>query len=67
MILYALTHGFLDSIAIEDLGKFEQELYKDMKSNEKGIELANSIRTNKALPDSNELDAYFQDFKKRFI
>ena len=67
MILYALTHGHLDSIPVENLKKFEDELYRDMKSNAKAMEIATGIRDNKALPDFEVLDEYFKDFKKRFI
>ena len=67
MILYALTHGHLDSIAIEDLKKFEDDLYRDMETNEKAKEIALGIRTNKVLPDFEVLDSYFNEFKKRFM
>ena len=67
MILYALTHGHLDSIEIENLKKFETELYRDLKNNPKGKEIAQGIKTNKALPDFGVLDEYFKDFKKRFM
>ena len=67
MILYALTHGHLDSIPVENLKKFEDELYRDMKSNARAKEIATGIRDNKALPDFEVLDEYFKDFKKRFI
>ena len=67
MILYALTQGFLDNIEIENLKKFEDELYRDMKINTQGKEIAESIRTSKVLPDKEVLNAYFQDFKKRFM
>ena len=67
MILYALTQGFLDNIAVEDLKKFEDSLYRDMKVNEAGKKIAEEIRTSKVLPDKEVLNAYFQDFKKRFM
>ena len=67
MILYALTHGHLDNIEIENLKKFEEDLYRDMQTNEKGKEIAEGIKTNKVLPDFEVLDSYFADFKKRFI
>ena len=67
IILYALTHGHLDSIAIEDLKKFEDYLYRDMETNEKAKEIALGIKNNKVLPDFEVLDSYFQDFKKRFM
>lgn len=67
MILYCLTHSHLDSIAMEDLAKFEESLYLDMKTNEEAKALADEIRTTKVLPDSERLDKYITEFKKRFV
>lgn len=67
MILYCLTHSHLDSIAVEDLAKFEESLYLDMKTNEEAKALADEIRTTKVLPDSERLDKYITEFKKRFV
>lgn len=67
LILYALTHGHLDSIEIDNLKKFETELYRDLKNDPKGMEIAKGVRENKVLPDFGVLDEYFKDFKKRFI
>ena len=67
MILYALTHGHLDNIPVEDLKKFESSLYSEMKTNEECKKIASDIRTNKVLPDTQILDSYFQEFKKRFM
>lgn len=66
MILYALTHGFLDSIKIEDLKRFEEQLYLEMKSNNDAIEIANYIKDKKVLPEEDKLDLYFKEFIKRF-
>ena len=67
IILYALTHSFLDSIKVEDLAKFEESLYNDLKINEEGQALRNYITATKSLPDTEKLDKYLADFKKRFI
>ena len=66
MILYCLTHGFLDNIKIEDLQRFEEQLYLEMKSNSEAMELAKTIRETKALPETEKMDQYFKDFVKRF-
>ncbi|MDE7213263.1 MAG: F0F1 ATP synthase subunit alpha, partial [Anaeroplasmataceae bacterium] len=50
IILYCLTSGLLDKIAVEDLARFEEQLYLDLKVNEAGKELASFIRENKVLP-----------------
>ena len=67
VILYCLTHSFLDNIEIADLARFEEALYQDMKIDEVGKALLEEIRVNKVLPDTEKLDSYITDFKKRFI
>ena len=67
MILYCLTQGYLDNVNIDDLARFEEDLYSDMKINETGKQLTEEIRTTKVLPDSEKLNNYITDFKKRFI
>ncbi len=67
VILYCLTKGHLDDIKIEELQRFEEDLYRDMKSNDKGIEIATEIRNTKVLPEAEKLDSYILEFKKRFM
>ena len=67
VILYCLTNSHLDNIEIEDLQRFEEALYNDMKIDEIGKSIAESIRTNKVLPNKEILDSYIVEFKKRFI
>lgn len=66
MILYCLTSGILDTIPVDHLKRFEEQLYLDLKVNEQGKKLASFIKENKVLPERAELDAYLNDFKKRF-
>lgn len=66
LILYCLTSGILDSIPVESLNHFEEQLYSDLKINEQGKKLAAYIKEKKVLPEKEELDAYLTDFKKRF-
>ncbi len=65
LILYALTHGFLDSVPIADVLPFEQELYAyfDMHHND----LLDTIRVTKDLPEESLLDAAIQEFKDQSI
>ena len=67
IILYCLTHSFLDDVPVEELAKFEESLYLDLKTNEEGIRLADYIKTTKQLPDQDKLDSYITEFKKRII
>ncbi|MDE5855680.1 MAG: F0F1 ATP synthase subunit alpha, partial [Anaeroplasmataceae bacterium] len=66
IILYCLTSGLLDKIAVEDLARFEEQLYLDLKVNEAGKELASFIRENKILPEKEKLDAYLTEFVNNF-
>ena len=66
IILYCLTSGLLDKIAVEDLARFEEQLYLDLKVNEAGKELASFIRENKVLPEKEKLDAYLTEFVNNF-
>lgn len=66
IILYCLTSGLLDKIAVEDLARFEEQLYLDLKVNEAGKELVSFIRENKVLPAKEKLDAYLTEFVNNF-
>ena len=67
MILYCLTHGFLDDVPIDSLARFEESLYSEMKTNQDAIAIAEEIKTTKVLPDTNKLDSFITEFKKRFL
>lgn len=68
VLLYALTHGFLDDIAVDSLAKFEDSLYQDMKFGDAGKAIADEIKSTKTLPsDLSKLDNYLTEFKKKFI
>jgi F-type H+-transporting ATPase subunit alpha len=67
LIIYALTHGFLDQIAVDNLAKYEEALYSDLKTDSLGKEITKEIIETKALPDNSKIDAYFEDFNKRFM
>ncbi len=65
LILYALTNGFLDSVPIDDILAFEEELYAYFDLHYDG--LLDVIRTTKDLPDTDELNAAIQAFKDQSI
>ncbi|EOH92152.1 ATP synthase subunit alpha [Enterococcus haemoperoxidus ATCC BAA-382] len=64
VILYALTHGFLDSISVAKILDFESELFDFLDG--KHPELFETIRTTKDLPKSEDLDAAINEFKELF-
>ncbi|HEM4270184.1 F0F1 ATP synthase subunit alpha [Streptococcus suis] len=65
LILYALTNGFLDSVPIDDILAFEEELYAYFDLHYDG--LLDVIRTTKDLPDTDELNAAIQAFKAQSV
>ena len=67
MILYALTHGFLDNIKVEDLANYEEALYLDMRTSKEGMALAETLRLTKTLPDQAKMDNYLTEFNKKFM
>ncbi|MDZ4364196.1 F0F1 ATP synthase subunit alpha [Brevundimonas sp.] len=64
--IYAGTRGYLDAIAVSDIGRFESELLARMHSNHAGI--LDGIRTQKALSKEleAELKAALEAFAKTF-
>ncbi len=61
LILYALTHGFLDTVPVDDILAFESQLFDFFDANHK--DLLDTIVTTKDLPDEEKLDAAIQSFK----
>ncbi|MGT2800710.1 F0F1 ATP synthase subunit alpha [Streptococcus marmotae] len=65
LILYALTNGFLDSVPIDDILAFEEELYAYFDLHHDG--LLDTIRVTKDLPDTDVLNAAIQEFKDQSV
>ena len=59
-ILYALTHGFLDTIPVDDIVRFEEEFH--MFFDAQYPEILETIRETKDLPDEAVLDAAITEF-----
>ena len=64
VILYALTHGFLDSIPVDDILPFEEALFEHISDSHS--EIFEYIRDTKNLPVEEELDAVIKEFKDIF-
>ena len=64
VILYALTHGYLDSVPVDDIAKFEKELYDNFDSNH--ADLLKHIRETGELPDEKELQTAIEKFADSF-
>ena len=64
MILYALTHGFLDDVEVKDIHRFEQELYAYLDAHDN--EAVKHIIETKDLPATEVMDEVIAAFKKTF-
>ncbi|MCP8617444.1 F0F1 ATP synthase subunit alpha [Salirhabdus salicampi] len=64
-IIYALVNGYLDDIPVEDVRRFESELFTFLEGNKK--ELLTQIRETGNLPDAEEFNAALDEFKKTFV
>lgn len=65
MILYALTRGHLDDIPVEDIQRFESELYDWL--DQKQPPALEVIRETGDLPEEAEMDQLIEEFKKGFV
>ena len=61
VILYALTHGFLDSVPVDQILDFEEALYDYFDSHHEDI--CETIRTTKDIPEESVLNEAIQAFK----
>lgn len=64
-ILYALTRGHLDDVAVADIRRFEAEFLSWLDQNRS--ELLETIRTTGDLPKDDDMVSAIKDFKKTFV
>ena len=65
VILYALTHGFLDSIPVDSILDFEHELFEYLDTNH--ADIFETIRRTKDLPEEERLNQAIQEYKDIFL
>jgi len=65
LILYALTHGYIDSIPVQDIERYESELFKFVKMSYPN--LFSIITETKDLPPTEDLDEALRAFAGIFI
>ncbi len=65
VILYALTHGFLDSVPVSKVLDFEAELFEYIEANQ--ADVFETIRATKDLPEESLLDDTIKAFKDIFM
>lgn len=64
IIIYALTHGYLDDIEIDDIASFETGLYDYLAKYEDGKKLVKTIKETKNLPLDDEINQVIEAYKK---
>ncbi|EEI23822.1 F0F1 ATP synthase subunit alpha [Lentilactobacillus hilgardii] len=64
LILYCLTHGFLDKIEIDDILRYQNEIFDFFDRSHK--DLLDSIAKTGNLPDTSKMDAAIKEFEQTF-
>lgn len=64
VILYALTHGFLDSVVVDDILTYQDQLFDYMDNNY--ADLLKEIAETGQLPEADKLDAAISEFAETF-
>src|SRR5699024_3403015 len=64
LILYALLHGYLDSVSVEDIARFQNEVFDKFDSSH--ADLLKTIRETGELPDDKKLSAAVEEFSESF-
>ncbi|WP_439425024.1 F0F1 ATP synthase subunit alpha [Oenococcus alcoholitolerans] len=66
LILYALTHGFLDDIDVSDIQRFQNELIDFVSKDKTHSQIFSEIKSTGNLPKDDIMIAALNDFKKQF-
>ena len=64
LILYALTHGFLDSVVVDEILRYQDEMFDFFDNNHK--DLLDHIAKTGQLPDTDKLDTAIKEFAASF-
>ncbi|WP_332238250.1 F0F1 ATP synthase subunit alpha [Sporolactobacillus sp. KGMB 08714] len=65
VILYALTKGYVDDVAISDIKRFEKELLAYLKQN--NADILDNIHQSGELPDAEAFETAIKAFKRTFV
>jgi F-type H+-transporting ATPase subunit alpha len=65
LVIYAGSNGWVDTVAVSEVRRFEAELLEFMRSSHP--EILEKVRTTGALPEESELKSALQAFKDTFI
>lgn len=65
VILYALTHGYLDAIPVEDIQRYEDELDEFFENHH--AELLETIKSTGKLPNEDDMQSAIAEFNDSFV
>lgn len=65
--IFALTHGFLDSIKLADIRRFEKSLHSFFNTDKEANALLEELRNTATLPDPTQMKAAVNRFKLTFV
>lgn len=64
LIIYALTHGYLDDVPLDHILTFEKNFYRYLDNNEEGRKLVKYIIDTTQLPDTEKINQVLETFKQ---
>lgn len=64
LIVYALTHGYLDDVALEEILPFEKDFYRYLDNTNDGVALVRHITETKQLPEEDKINQLLEKFKQ---
>ncbi len=65
--IFALTRGFLDSIKLEDIRRFEKGMIAFFNNDQEGVKILDEIRQTKSLPEERRLVALVNNYLLQFV
>lgn len=63
LIIYTLTHGYLDDVEMEEILSYEKAFYRYLDTNEEANALIKEIEQTKDLPEQEKIDKVIKTFK----
>lgn len=63
LIIYTLTHGYLDDVEMEEILPYEKSFYRYLDTNEEANALIKEIEQTKDLPEQEKIDKVIKTFK----
>ncbi|ETY73761.1 F0F1 ATP synthase subunit alpha [Lactiplantibacillus fabifermentans] len=64
VILYALANGYVDKVAVDDIARYQTELFDFVRTNHQ--DLFDTIVSTKKLPDADQMNGALDEFAKQF-